>query len=300
MKPGISAVIVAYNQADLLKKCLKSIYQIVDEIIIIDLGSTDDLSVLASFYHAKLVAHEKVEIVESIRQWSLSLASFEYVIFLDPDESLGKELTSDLVSKIKTGQYDYFVTPRQNYVFGKWVRHSRWWPDLQTRIFRVGQVSWGNDLHAPAVASGVGFTYESKEDFAIKHDNYRTLDEFITKNMRYAKADAIARQNRGEELDLGTATRLSVSELISRFFKDQGYLDGMHGLILAILQSFYYFMVYAYYWEASKYRDLESSHEIKSFPRTWFGHGLSEVLYWDQPQNFVSKIKSKLARRLIK
>jgi hypothetical protein len=74
----------------------------------------------------------------------------------------------------------------------------------------------------------------------------------------------------------------------------------MHGLILSILQSFYYFMVYAYYWEAMKYADLENAATIKSFPRTWFSHGLAETLYWDKNTNIVANIKSKLARRLIK
>jgi len=118
--------------------------------------------------------------------------------------------------------------------------------------------------------------------------------------MRYAKADAIERVESGQKLSLVQATRLSVSELISRFFAGEGYRDGMHGLVLAILQSFYYFMVYAYYWEAKKYKDLESESTIQSFPRVWFSHGLSEVLYWDKKHNFLANIKSKLVRRLIK
>jgi len=300
MKPGISAIVVAHNQAELLQNCLHSIEKWVDQIIVIDLDSTEDIKKIAHLSGAQYVTHKLVPIVEEVRQESLKYAEHEYVLFLDPDESIPGTLAKDLTAKIKTGQYDYFVTPRQNFVFGKWVRHSRWWPDQQTRVFRAGKVSWGKTLHEEAVPTGTGYTYPSEENFAIHHDNYQSLDEWISKNMRYAKADAKARVISGDKLSLLSATKLSVSELISRFFAGEGYRDGMHGLVLSVLQSFYYFMVYAYYWEAMKYSDLETESSIKSFPRTWFGHGLTETLYWDKNMSIVANIKSKLARRLIK
>lgn len=299
MKPGISAVIVVHNQVDLLKKCLKSIHNWVDEIIIIDLESTEDVKSLVTFYKTKYFTHEMIGIVEEIRQETLKYAGHEYVLFIDPDETIPQTLANDLVSKIKEGTYDYFATPRQNYVFGKWVRHSRWWPDIQTRIFRHDKVVWGKTLHSEAVSTGTGYTYDSTEDFAIHHENYRTLDEFISKNMRYAKADATERAKSGQPLTLLAAMRLSVSELMSRFFQGGGYKDGMHGLILGILQSFYYFMVYAYYWEAVGYKDLETEDEVKGFPRTWFAHGLSESMYWDKSNSPIKIIKEKIVRRMI-
>lgn len=299
MKPGISAIIVIHNQLDLLKKCLDSIYSWVDEIILIDLESTDDIKSIAPQYQAKYISHKKVAIVEEVRQDSLALAHHEYIMFLDPDETIPPQLAIDLQEKVESGQFDYFVTPRKNLVFGKWVQHSRWWPDLQTRIFRQGHVTWGTKLHESAVATGIAHTYPVSEDFAIHHDNYRDLDEFIAKNMRYAKADAEERIKSGDILTLLSAIKLSVSELISRFFVAEGYKDGMHGLVLSILQSFYYFMVYAYYWEAKKYNDLETEATIKSFPRTWFSHALSETLHYDQASSTLKSIKAKLVRRMI-
>lgn len=300
MKPGISAIVVVHNQGDLLQICLKSVKNWVDQIIVIDLESTEDIEKIVNLAGAEYVSHKRVAIVEEVRQDSLKYAEHEYVLFIDPDESIGADLAKDLTAKIKTGKYDYFAIPRQNFVFGKWVRNSRWWPDFQTRVFRVGKVSWGKTLHAEAVPSGTGYTYGEDEKWSIHHENYRSLDEWLSKNMRYAKADGRSRAKSGDKFSLLAATQLSVSELISRFFAGQGYKDGMHGLVLSILQSFYYFMVYAYYWEAMKYADLESASTIKSFPRAWFGHGLSETLYWDKDKNIVGNIKSKLARRLIK
>lgn len=299
MKPGISAIVIVRNQADLLTKCLKSISSWVDQIILVDLESEEDIESIATKFKASYHVHKLVPIVEHVRQESLKYCEYEYVMFLDPDETIPKELAADLEAKIIEGEFDYFVTPRCNYVFGKWVKHSRWWPDLQIRVFRYNKVVWGTKLHSESVASGQGYTYPSEEKYAIEHANYRSVDEFISKNMRYAKSDAAERVESGKSFTLLEATKLSVSELISRFFASSGYRDGMHGLVLAVLQSFYYFMVYIYYWEAMKYKDLETESTIKSFPRVWFSHALSETIFWDKSSSPLKVIKEKLVRRMI-
>jgi len=299
MKPGISAIVVVHNQLAELKNCLKSISTWVDQIIIVDLESTEDVKSYAESVHAEYFSHTKVPIVEQVRQETLRYAKHEYILFIDPDESIPTELAADLEAKITSDEFDYFVIPRCNFVFGKWIEHSRWWPDMQTRVFRYNKVIWGTKLHAESEKSGTGYTYPVDAKYAIEHQNYRNLDEFIEKNMRYAKTDAQERVAAGEDLSLFSATKLSVSELISRFFAGEGYKDGMHGLILAILQSFYYFMVYAYYWEAKKYAELETESVIKAFPRTWFSHGLSEVLHWDKATTPLRIIKEKFVRKMI-
>lgn len=299
MKPGISAVVVVYNQSEYLKKALDCVKDWVDEIVIIDLESEEDIQSIAKSYNAKYISHKKVKIVEEIRQQSIKYASHEYILFLDPDEEIGGELAADLEAKIIEGDYDYFVIPRCNFVFGKWVTHSRWWPDFQIRVFRHNKVTWGTHLHAAPEPTGTGFTYEIDPKYAIKHQNYKDIDEFISKNMRYAKQDATDRVASGDKFTLLEAMRLSVSELISRFFVAGGYKDGMLGLALSIFQSYYYFMVYFYFWEASKYADLESDESIKSFPRNWFSHSLKEVMHHDKSTSKLKIFKEKLVRRMI-
>lgn len=299
MKPGISAVIIVYNQGELLKKCLDSLQNWVNEMIIVDLESTEDIEQIAKNYQAIYHREKRVPIVEEVRQKSLKFVQYEYVIFLDPDESIPKTLAKVLADIIKKNTYDYIVTPRQNIAFGKSLMHSRWWPDLQTRVFRVGKLTWPTTLHAVPQVAGLGYTCDAEEQFAISHENYRNLDEFIEKNMRYAKADAKARFNAKQPLSLSETIRLSVSEVMSRFFQGHGYQDGMHGLVLAMLQAFYYFMVYGYYWESQGYSELETEQSIKNFPHAWFSHGLKETLYWEKEGTLFLRLKNKLIKRFL-
>jgi len=297
---GISVIIIAYNQSDLLAKCLSSVKNLASEIIVIDLESTEDLSGVVKKYGGKLIKHDRVQVVEEIRQKVLKLAHHEYILFIDPDETLPTSLATELSRLTKEGNADYFEIPRQNYVFGEWVKASRWWPDYQVRLFKKGAATWPTQLHAQPVLTGTAHHFAPTPQNAITHQNYTNLDEWFEKNRRYARSDAHDRLNSQVIFTLSTAMKLSVSEFISRFFAGKGYLDGMRGIVLAILQSFYYFLVYAYYWEGKKYAELEPSSSLQNFPRSWFAHGLSEIMHWDSVNmNVVKKIKSKFVRKLI-
>lgn len=300
MAAPVSAILIVYNQSELLLRALTSIQHLAAEIIVIDLESTEDLKSVAKTYGAKYIKLPKVEIVELIRQKSLDYASQPYVLFLDADETIPPGLAKEITSLTKQGNFDFFEIPRQNFVFGSWVQASRWWPDYQIRLFKKGSATWPTTIHTPPITSGTSYRFLADPKLAITHQNYQNLDEWFEKNRRYAKSDATSRVASATPLSLVAAMKLSISEFVSRYFAGQGYLDGLRGLVLAILQSFYYFLVYAYYWEIKGYAELESKESLKSFPRAWFAHGLSEIMHWDSlKSSFVKKIKTKLVRKMI-
>lgn len=301
MKAGTSVIVIAYNQAQLLKNCLRSVVDWADEVIVVDLESTEDIAgVVAAFPSVVYHRLPHVDIVEKIRQKTLGLASCEYALFVDTDEMVPNDLALKLQRCAKTRAYDYVRIPRQNYAFDHWMKYSRWWPDYQVRFFKVGKVTWPRELHAPAETSGVGYDLPAEPRYALAHQNYQSIDEWFEKNRRYAKQDAEERLRRDESYTLLSALKLSVSELMSRYYQGEGHRDGIHGLVLALMQSFYYFWVYAYFWEAQGYKTKETKAELYHFPTTWFRHGLMESLFWDT--DYVSplkKIKQKFVRKII-
>lgn len=300
MTLALSAILIVYNQSKLLRSALDSIHNLATEIIVVDLESTEDLKSIAKTYGAKYVKLPKVEIVEQVRQLSLKYATQPYVLFLDADETVSPGLAKEITNLTKTLDYDYFEIPRQNYVFGDWVKASRWWPDYQIRLFKKGSATWPTTIHTPPITSGLGYHFAPDPALAITHHNYQNLDEWFEKNRRYSHSDALSRIESNTPFHLFDAMKLSISEFVSRYFAGRGYQDGLRGLILAILQSFYYYLVYAYYWEAKGYASLESESTLKSFPRKWFAHGLSEIMHWDKENSsVVSRIKSKLVRKMI-
>lgn len=300
MISGISAILIVYNQPELLKRCLSSLTGWIDEIIIVDLESTEDIKIIAKEFGVVYKKIKKVDVVEKVRQKTLEFASCQYILFIDQDEIIPLSLAKELKRIATEGKYDYVSFPRQNFVFGKWVTASRWWPDYQVRFFKKGALTWPTILHAQPVLVGEEYRIPPETKFALLHHNYKNLDEWFEKNRRYAKSDAADHLESAVPFTLFQAMQLSVSEFVSRFFAGNGYRDGMHGLVLGVLQSFYYFLVYAYYWEGKNYKQLEMEESIRTFPRVWFGHALSETMHWDTlKSNIVKKIQAKLIRRII-
>lgn len=293
----ISAIIVVKNRPKHLFESISSIQNIVKEIIIVNIGL--DKSVTAKLEQNKKIriveVKQDVPYVELIREEVKKYASEDYLLYIDPDEIVPQALAKILTSKYDS--YDYIKIPRKNIIFDKWIEHNRWWPDYQIRLFKKNAVVWPKKIHAQPTVTGKGFTIDPNEEFALIHYNYESVDEFMQKLIRYAKAEA----DELSSFSLSEALKKALSEFTSRYFADEGYKDGMHGFILSFLQMLYYFLVYVYYWEKNRFVQTDTSviHNIYHF----FKQGLLESNYWiikKKLDSSLGTIKRKLHMKLTK
>ena len=123
---------------------------------------------------------------------------------------------------------------------------------LSGKTFQKDAVVWLTEIHKQPATSGKEYKVAENESLAIVHYNYESLDEYFSKALRYAKAEA-SEKIKISSYSLTLAVKNALSEFISRFFAFDGYKDGMHGFVLAFLQMFYSFLVYFYWWELKKY-----------------------------------------------
>lgn len=87
-KITISACLIIKNEEENLDKCLKSLIQNVDDIIIVDTGSTDKSKEIASKYTNNVYDFEWVDDFSAARNYSLSKANSDYILTIDADEVL--------------------------------------------------------------------------------------------------------------------------------------------------------------------------------------------------------------------
>ena len=295
----VSAVIVVKNNPPHLFKTLESINDFVSEIIIGDIDIGND-------YRKKLLQNKKVKIVELasnvtfadlVKEDLKKQTKGEYILYLDPDEifpSAPLRASPSLATLLD--KYDIFYFPRKNIIFGKWIEHSRWWPDYQLRLFKRNSVTWPKQIHPVPQTKGKEYKFEPVEEKAILHYNYDNIDQYLEKAVRYAKSEAQLRDN----YSLTHALKDARSEFISRLFSSEGFKDGMHGLVLAILQMFYYFLVYFYYWEKKKYSTMEKN-TILDF-RSFAQKLLFESNFWLIKKNLVmaaAKLKLKVQNKIL-
>lgn len=292
----ITGITVVKGRPDHIYACLSSLEKIADEVMVVDIGMDESLkSEVLKMKKVTYIQEDHVPYVELIRERVKNKAKHDYVLFLDADEELPQTLIEELKKTYK--KYDAIQIARKNMVFGSWVQHSRWWPDSQIRLFKKNALIWPTRIHQQPEVTGTIHELPTTEELAILHHNYDSIDDFVSRMMRYAKVEATEKIEQKKEYHLQKAIRTAISEFVGRYFAGEGYKDGMMGFTLAILQLFYSFLVYFYYWEKRKYSaDIEEpALNIKRF----FAQGLMEVIYWN-PKRVTDKILGALLRRMMK
>ena len=257
MKPkiNVSAVINVRNEAQHLSKCLKSIKDFVDEIIVVDMHSTDDSVAIAKSYNAKVFSYRPMKYVEPARNFALSKASGKWILLLDPDEYLSKTLKRELQKITLRADVDFVKIPRANIIFGKWIRHANSWPDYLIRFFKKGAVTWQKEIHSQPVTKGNGLTLLDSEKLAIKHNNYQNLNQFVLRAMRYSSIQAEELNAKDYKVKISDFLLKPVQEFNSRFFFGEGFKDGLHGLVFCLLQAFAICLIYMKLWEIQGSQD---------------------------------------------
>lgn len=229
-----------------------------NEILICDMHSSDKTVEIAKKLGTRVFYHKRLEYVEPARNFAVSKTKNEWILVIDPDEEIPKELSNrlqELAEKSKT--YDYVLIPRKNIIFGKWMKASGWWPDLNIRFFKKGQVKWTDKIHRPPQALGEKLELPAEEKWAIIHNHYENISQFLERMIRYTKIQALQLKSEGYIFDWRDLIKKPVSEFLTRFFAKSGFKDGLHGLALSLLQSFSFLVLYLRLWEMEKFKEQE-------------------------------------------
>lgn len=253
----ISVVIDTYNKEKDLPRCLASVKNFADEIVVCDENSTDKTVEIARKFGAKIITHKTVPYVELIRNFEVSKATGEWILVLDPDEEVPASLAKELKKIVNKPKADYFRLPRKNMVFGKWLRHSRWWPDYNIRFFKNGHVSWSEEIHVVPLTTGQGTDIPDEEQFAITHHHYESIEQYIERMNRYTSAQSQKLTTEDYKFVWTDLFRKPVGEFLSRYFFGQGYKDGVHGLAVSLLQAFSELVVYLKVWQIGNFIDKD-------------------------------------------
>lgn len=245
----ISTVIVTYNEGKSLKDCLESVTGECDEIVVIDLGSSDGTLEIAKQFRAKIFTHQKVDYVEKVRDFAVSKTMGDWILILDPDERMTPILWRELKEISSKEKYAAINIPRKNIFFGKWIAHTNWWPDRLVRFFKKGTVKWEDKIHFYPHVDGPVLDLPAKEDLAIIHQSYQTIEQFIDRQSRYATIKAQNLFDSGVRFSRIGFFWNPLRELLVRYIKHLGFLDGSYGFVLTYLMMIYQIEVQVKLWE---------------------------------------------------
>lgn len=240
----ISIVVTTLNESEKLMRCLDSVRNLADEIVVVDLESNDDLEKIISQYKKITVfKHTRVKYVELVREYGISKAKGEWILVLDPDEVLPKTLVERLKEIVREDKVVAVNIPRKNIFFDKWISHSNFWPDRQIRFFKKGRVIWPKRIHFYPKIEGRVLSLEAKEELAFEHYGYDNFSQFIERQKRYSDIEAQNRIEEGRRFNLKDLLWYPTREFLVRFIKHLGFLDGVDGVFIVGALMYYQVMV---------------------------------------------------------
>lgn len=299
--PKLSVVISAFNEEEKLEGCLKSV-EFADEIIVVDNESTDKTAQIAKKY-AKHVFSRKNNLMLNVnKNFGFSKAIGDWILSLDADERITPELAKEIQLTINNEQLTmggYWI-PRKNIIFGKWIQSDMWWPDYQLRLFKKDKGKFPQK-HVHEYIEVEGETEKLKEP--MLHENYSTIAQFMYKlNTIYTENEVKNQLSQGQKIHWLDAIRYPVQDFLKTFFLQKGYKDGLHGLVLSLLQAFYMEIVFVKLWEKEGFLE----HNNKDFLKDFYAEYKkihSQFEYWflsvfiDHSKNAVKKTFYKIARK---
>lgn len=257
MAPKISVVINTLNEEKNIERAIKSVSW-AQEILVCDMYSQDKTVEIAKKLGAKIVFHKEVSYVEPARNFAISKATNDWILILDADEEISKDLGKRLKEMLsKQINSDYVVIPRKNIIFGKWIKHTGWWPDYQIRFFKKGAVLWNDAIHSKPQTKVRGLSLPVEEKWAIIHHNYQTISQFLERMNRYSTIQAGELLKNGYRFHWSDLLTKPLDEFLSRFFALRGFEDGLHGLSLSLLQAFSHLTLYLKVWEQSSFKEQD-------------------------------------------
>jgi glycosyltransferase involved in cell wall biosynthesis len=250
-EPRISVCIVCRNEADRLAPCLESVGW-ADEVIVMDLASTDGSAELAESLGARVVRRQPVPIVEWVRNELAEQAAGEWILALDPDERITPGLAGELRKAAARPDLDAVVVPRMNYDLGYPPSNPMERYEPQLRMYRKCAVRWPEVPNAlPDVPEARRLRLPPDDSLVMIHDRSRTIPEVLDRIVRYAPLQAQSMLDRGQVF----TARAMLTALASRTYRQlvlgKAWRDGVPGLLRVGILVGFHFYVWAAFWQLS-------------------------------------------------
>lgn len=232
----LSVVIISYNEASNIGRCLRSVGDIADEILVVDSNSTDNTCAIAQQFGARII-QKKFEGYSKQKNFANEQAKFDWILSLDADEELTPELIKAIkIVKSKPFHDAYFLKRCTNFC-GKFIKHGSWYPDKQCRLWNKTKGEWKGKIHETWRLNGEDNDYGILEGDLL-HYSFNSISDYLKMTDNYSTQSAEEAFEKGKNCSL---LKLIFGPFV-RFFIDYiirlGFLDGYTGFVAYRLAAY--------------------------------------------------------------
>jgi glycosyltransferase involved in cell wall biosynthesis len=239
---SLSVAVITFNEEKNIGRCLDSVREIADDIIVVDSFSADKTREICLSRGVRFVENPFKGHIEQ-KNFAITQARFPYILSLDADEALSPELLESIKIVKQSWSHDgYYMNRLTNYC-GKWIRYSGWYPDRKLRLWDSRKGKWGGiNPHDKFEMSPGASTGYLKGD--ILHYSYYSVSEHVAQANRFSDIAARELYLQGKK---GTWFQLvinPVSKFIRNYLLKGGILDGFYGLVICMITAHETFLKY--------------------------------------------------------
>ena len=251
--PDLSVVIITFNEEKNIARCLASIENIADDIVVVDSFSTDKTEEICLKFNVRFIQHKFEGHIQQ-KNWALKQAKYPHVLSLDADEALNEKLKSDVNSVKKNWTADGYTMNRLTNYCGQWIKHCGWYPDKKLRLWDTRLGDWGgtNPHDKVIMQKGTRITHLNHD---ILHYSFYTIDQHLKQIDFFTDISAKAAFDKGEK----SSSFKIIYKSAFKFFRDYilklGFLDGYYGFIVCKNSAFAKQMKYRKLQELNKSRN---------------------------------------------
>ncbi|KUJ60560.1 glycosyl transferase family 2 [Flavobacteriaceae bacterium CRH] len=237
----ISGLVITYNEEKHIGKCIDALFKICDEVIVVDSLSADNTVKIAEEKGAKVILQAFLGDGPQ-RIHGLPYCKNDWILNLDADEILAEDAENFILSgKYENQNFDVYAFSLYNYMGGKLIDFAGWYPDKTSRFFNKKTASPSQDR----VHQKVSGNNRTHVNVHIHHYAWDNFDQFISKKNLYSTWHAQQLFDKGRRVNAFKPILNGTVAFIRCYFFKKGVFNGIDGLSISMIQSFFTYMKYA-------------------------------------------------------
>ncbi|GGY78661.1 glycosyl transferase [Cellvibrio zantedeschiae] len=252
--PSISAVLIVKNEANKLPECLQSLSW-VNEIIVLDSGSSDNTLEIAQGFSAKVFTNTDWQGFGVQRERAANYATSDWIFMIDADERVTPELESAIKAAISQGDAVWQIN-RLAWCFGRFIKHSGMHPDWIPRLYPRNKAKFDETRVHERLVNHLNLPVR-RLDGVLLHYLFDSVRHQQQKAAHYAEEWALQRAAAGKKTFLTSAVLHALACFLRMYVFRLGFLDGKQGFLLALLLSQSTFSKYAELWQLTNNRNVK-------------------------------------------
>ncbi|MFE3870365.1 glycosyltransferase family 2 protein [Flavobacterium sp. ZS1P70] len=231
----ISVLIITLNEEENIPALLADL-DFADEIIVVDSFSTDNTKSIAISFSQVRFIENNFENYSSQRNFAISQAKNDWILFLDADERLSPALKNEIIATIKTNKtFSAFLFCRTFMFEDKVLHFSGNQTDKIFRLFNKNQAEYAKDrlVHEKLKVNGKIGVLKNK----LIHYSYSNFQTYKAKTIRYGKFKAQEKFIKKQKPSILLHFLYPAYNFLFNYIIRLGFLDGKRGLIICYLNA---------------------------------------------------------------